>query len=153
MTQNTHLAPRTRQGSPVQAASVLVGATFLLVGVLGFVPGITTGTDELHAAGHESHAELLGIFQVSVLHNVVHLLFGAAGIALARTASGARAFLIGGGAVYLVLWLYGLVVDKSSQANFVPLNTADDWLHFVLGLGMIALGVVLGRRAAGGVTD
>ena len=153
MTQNTHLAPRSRQGSPVQAASVLVGATFLLVGVLGFVPGITTGTDELHAAGHESHAELLGIFQVSVLHNVVHLLFGAAGIALARTASGARAFLIGGGAVYLVLWLYGLVVDKSSQANFVPLNTADDWLHFVLGLGMIALGVVLGRRAAGGVTD
>ena len=153
MTQNTHLAPRSRQGSPVQAASVLVGATFLLVGVLGFVPGITTGTDELHAAGHESHAELLGIFQVSVLHNVVHLLFGAAGIALARTASGARAFLIGGGAVYLVLCLYGLVVDKSSQANFVPLNTADDWLHFVLGLGMIALGVVLGRRAAGGVTD
>ena len=153
MTQNTHLAPRSRQGSPVQAASVLVGATFLLVGVLGFVPGITTGTDELHAAGHESHAELLGIFQVSVLHNVVHLLFGAAGIALARTASSARAFLIGGGAVYLVLWLYGLVVDKSSQANFVPLNTADDWLHFVLGLGMIALGVVLGRRAAGGVTD
>ena len=153
MTQNTHLAPRSRQGSPVQAASVLVGATFLLVGVLGFVPGITTGTDELHAAGHESHAELLGIFQVSVLHNVVHLLFGAAGIALARTASGARAFLIGGGAVYLVLWLYGLVVDKSSQANFVPLHTADDWLHVVLGLGMIALGVVLGRRAAGGVTD
>ena len=150
MTQNTHLAPRSRQGSPVQAASVLVGATFLLVGVLGFVPGITTGTDELHAAGHESHAELLGIFQVSVLHNVVHLLFGAAGIALARTASGARAFLIGGGAVYLVLWLYGLVVDKSSQANFVPLNTADDWLHFVLGVGMLALGVLLGRRTGAG---
>ena len=152
MTQNTHLAPRSRQGSPVQAASVLVGATFLLVGVLGFVPGITTGTDELHAAGHESHAELLGIFQVSVLHNVVHLLFGVAGVALARTASGARAFLIGGGAVYLVLWLYGLLIDKTSQANFVPLNTADDWLHFVLGLGMVALGVVLGRNARRDVT-
>ena len=54
--------------------------------------------------------------------------------------------LIGGGAIYLVLWLYGLLIDKDSQANFVPLNTADDWLHFVLGLGMIALGVALGRR-------
>jgi Domain of unknown function (DUF4383) len=147
MTDNTHLSARTRQGSPVQAAAVLVGATFLLVGVLGFIPGITSNYDDLHAAGHRSHAELLGVFQVSILHNVVHLLFGAAGIALARTASSARAFLIGGGAVYLVLWLYGLVVDKSSQANFVPLNTADDWLHFVLGLGMIALGVVLGRRS------
>ena len=72
--------------------------------------------------------------------------------ALARTASGARAFLVGGGAVYLVLWLYGLVVDKASQANFVPLNTADDWLHFVLGLAMIALGVVLGKRTRSTLT-
>ena len=152
MTENAHAGSRTRQGSPVQAAAVLVGATFLLVGVLGFIPGITTGYDGLEAAGHESHAELLGIFQVSVLHNVVHLLFGVAGVALARTASGARAFLIGGGAVYLVLWLYGLLIDKTSQANFVPLNTADDWLHFVLGLGMVALGVVLGRNARRDVT-
>ena len=152
MTDNTHLGSRTRQGSPVQAAAALVGAVFLLVGVLGFIPGITTGYDGLEAAGHESHAELLGIFQVSVLHNVVHLLFGVAGIALARTASSARAFLVGGGVVYLVLWLYGLVIDKTSQANFVPLNAADDWLHFVLGVGMVALGVVLGRRARGGIT-
>ncbi|MCF6379913.1 DUF4383 domain-containing protein [Nocardioides KLBMP 9356] len=152
MTDHTHLSSPTRQGSPVQVAATLVGATFLLVGVLGFIPGITTGYDGLEAAGHESHAELLGIFQVSVLHNIVHLLFGAAGLAMARTASSARAYLIGGGAIYLVLWLYGLVVDKASQANFVPLNTADDWLHFVLGLGMIALGVVLGKRARGGIT-
>jgi hypothetical protein len=152
MTQNTHTRSDRVTGSPVQAASALVGAVFLLVGVLGFIPGITTPYDGLEAAGHESHAELLGIFQVSVLHNVVHLLFGVAGLALARSASTARSFLIGGGAVYLVLWLYGLVVDKSSQANFVPLNTADNWLHFVLGLGMIALGVVLGKRARGSVT-
>jgi hypothetical protein len=45
------------------------------------------------------------------------------------------------------LWLYGLVTHDTSTANFVPVNTADDWLHFVLGLGMIALGV-LGRNAA-----
>jgi hypothetical protein len=147
MTENTHLRSRsTAKGSPVQAAAAVVGAVFLLVGVLGFIPGVTTNYDSLEAAGHESHAELLGIFQVSILHNVVHLLFGVAGIALASKAATARAFLIGGGVVYLVLWLYGLVIDKASQANFVPLNTADDWLHFVLGLGMIALGVALGRR-------
>ena len=144
----TDAHPKRR--TAVQQAAMLVGAVFLLVGVLGFIPGITTGYDSLEAAGHESHAKLLGIFQVSVLHNIVHLLFGAAGLALARSASTARAFLIGGGAVYLVLWLYGLVIDKTSQANFVPLNTADDWLHFVLGLGMIALGVILGRRPAAG---
>jgi hypothetical protein len=129
----------------VRAAALAVAGVFLLVGVLGFIPGITTGYDTMTFAGHHSGAMLLGVFEVSILHNLVHLLFGAAGFALARTAGGAKTFLIGGGAVYLVLWLYGLVIDKASAANFVPLNTADDWLHFVLGVGMIALGLLLGR--------
>ena len=147
MTENTRVRSRsTASGTPVQAAAALVGTLFLLVGVMGFIPGITTDRGSLEAAGHGSHAELFGLFQVSVLHNVVHLLFGVAGIALARRSSSARAFLVGGGAVYLVLFLYGLVVDQDSQANFVPLNTADDWLHLVLGVGMIALGVVLAKR-------
>ncbi|GAB3020630.1 membrane protein [Nocardioides flavus (ex Wang et al. 2016)] len=148
MSQRTHHhTDRTTQGSPVQAAAALVGVAFVLVGVLGFIPGTTTSTDGLRAAGHQSHAELLGIFQVSILHNFVHLLLGAAGIALARTVRSARAFLLGGGATYLVLWLYGLLVDQTSQANFMPLNAADDWLHLGLGLGMIGLGVVLGKRS------
>jgi len=144
-----HLGVTTRRStrSTVQVAAAVVGAVFLLVGILGFIPGITTPYDGMEAAGHRSHAELLGIFQVSILHNIVHLLFGVAGLAMARTASSARAYLVGGGAVYLVLWLYGLVIDKASQANFVPVNVADDWLHFVLGAGMVALGVVLGKTA------
>lgn len=147
MTEDTRLRSRsTASGSPVQAAAVLVGAAFLLVGVLGFIPGITTDRGSMEFAGHESHALLLGLFQVSVLHNVVHLLLGVAGMALARTPASARVFLVGGGAVYLFLFLYGLVVDKDSQANVVPLNAADDWLHLVLGVGMIALGVVVAKR-------
>jgi hypothetical protein len=134
--------PRTR--SLVELAATVVGATFLLVGILGFVPGITSG--DLSFASHESDAELLGIFQVSVLHNIVHLLFGIAGLAMARTAAGARTFLVGGGVIYLVLWIYGMVIDKTSDLNFVPMNTADDWLHFVLGVAMLGLGLALGRR-------
>jgi hypothetical protein len=135
--------PRDR--TPVQTMAMLVGIVFLLVGILGFVPGITSNYDDMKFAGEESGAELLGIFQVSILHNIVHLLFGIAGLALARTWEGARTFLIGGGVLYLVLWLYGLIVDKDSGGNFVPMNSADDWLHFFLGLGMIGLGFVLGR--------
>jgi hypothetical protein len=125
-----------------------VGAVFLLVGILGFIPGITSDYSELEWAGHHSQAQLLGLFSVSVLHNVVHLAFGAAGVLAARTAASARAYLIGGGVVYLILWLYGLVVNPDSDANFVPLDTADNWLHFVLGAGMIALGVISARRPA-----
>lgn len=135
--------PRDR--TPIQTMAMLVGIVFLLVGILGFIPGITSNFSDITFGGDESEAKLLGIFQTSILHNLVHILFGIAGLALARTWEGARTFLIGGGVVYLVLWLYGLIVDKESGANFVPLNTADDWLHFFLGLGMIGLGFVLGR--------
>ncbi|MEO9328180.1 DUF4383 domain-containing protein [Gordonia aurantiaca] len=130
----------------IQTAALVVGAVFLLVGVLGFIPGITTDYDSLTFAGHHSDAALLGIFEVSVLHNIVHLLFGVAGILLARAPSTAFLYLVAGGAIYLVLWIYGLVIDQDSGANFIPVNTADNWLHFVLGVGMIGLGLALRRR-------
>lgn len=130
---------------PVRRAASTVAVLFLVIGVLGFVPGVTSDFGDLRLAGHQSGAELLGLFQVSVLHNVVHLLFGVAGLALARSATGARTFLVGGGAIYLVLWLYGVVVDHDSGANFIPVNNADDWLHLLLGAGMITLGLVTTR--------
>ncbi|WP_174266584.1 DUF4383 domain-containing protein [Pseudarthrobacter phenanthrenivorans] len=132
----------------IQKAALAVGAVFLLVGVLGFIPGITSNYETLGFAGHESEALLLGIFQVSILHNIVHLLFGAAGIAMARSAAQSRNYLIVGGAIYLVLWIYGLLIAKDSAANFVPVNVADDWLHFVLGVGMLGLGFALSRGTA-----
>ena len=145
---NSGTATRT----DIQKAAMAVGAVFLLVGVLGFIPGITTNYSDMTFAGHESTAKLLGIFQVSILHNIVHLLFGAAGIAMARQARTSYLYLVGGGAIYLVLWLYGLVIDKDSSANFVPVNSADNWLHLLLGLGMIALGILLSRRSAAATT-
>ncbi|MDV2474838.1 DUF4383 domain-containing protein [Rhodococcus zopfii] len=133
--------------TPVQTAALVVGALFLLVGVLGFIPGITTDYDTMTFAGHHSEAMLLGVFNVSILHNIVHLLFGVAGLAMARTVSSARAFLVGGGVIYAVLWVYGLVIDMDSSANFVPVNTADNWLHFALAVAMIAAGVLLAPRS------
>ena len=138
---------------PVQLVAVIIGVVFLLVGIAGFIPGITTHYDQLRWAEHDSGAMLVGLFMVSVLHNIVHLLFGVAGLALARTAGSARWYLLVGGGVYLVLWIYGLVIDQMSAANFVPINNADNWLHLGLGVGMIALGAVFGgtltRRAPG----
>lgn len=137
----------TRTGrAPVQTVALLVGAVFLLVGILGFVPGITSNYGALMFGGHHSEAMLLGLFQVSILHNIVHLLFGVAGLTLSRTFAGAKNFLVAGGVIYLVLWLYGLFIGQETAANFVPLNTADNWLHFVLGVAMLALGLLLGKR-------
>jgi hypothetical protein len=129
--------------TPVQNVARLAGVVFLLVGIAGFIPGVTTNLyDGLEFAGDDGDAELLGIFGVSVLHNLVHGLFGVAGLALASTVSGARNFLIGGGAIYVALWLLGLL----GGADWIPSNDADDWLHLVLGIGLIAAGVVFSRE-------
>ncbi|NUU29463.1 DUF4383 domain-containing protein [Curtobacterium albidum] len=131
----------------MQKVALVVGIVFLLVGIAGFVPGLISG--DLGGAGHGSMAMLLGIFQVSVLHNIVHLLFGVVGLLAANRATGSRMYLVIGGVVYFVLWVYGLfTAGTMSGANFVPLNWADNWLHLVLAIGMVALGVVFprGRR-------
>ena len=123
--------------SLAQTLALVFGIAFLAVGVLGFIPGITTHLGDIKFAGNDSPSELLGLFQVSILHNIVHLLLGIVGIALSRAPDSARTYLLGGGVIYLVLLIYSLFVGSGDDANFVPMNTADDWLHLILGIGLI----------------
>jgi hypothetical protein len=136
-----------KAGSLARNAAKAVGAVFLLVGILGFVPGITQDIYPLNLFNHEPdnrHALLLGLFEVSVLHNIVHLLFGVAGLAMAKRADSAVKYLLATGVIYLLLTVYGLIVegDHKSGANFVPVNGHDNWLHALLGVGILAVGIV-----------
>lgn len=136
------------QHQPVQVAAGLVAATFILVGIAGFIPGITTNADDLAWAGPDHDGpmpELLGIFHVSVLHNLVHLAFGV-GLLMARTPRGAQTFLIGGGLIYAAVLVYGVAIDRTSDANFIPVDNADNWLHAGLAVAMIGLGLLLTPR-------
>jgi hypothetical protein len=119
-----------------RVASV-VATAFLVGGILGFVPGVTTRFGALELAGRDSRAQVFGVFDVSVLLLLVYALLGLAGLALARTATGARRYLVGAGAVCAALWIFGLVVARDDAANFIPVDEADTWLHF--GLGAILL--------------
>jgi hypothetical protein len=134
-----------RNRTLAQNLALLFGVVFLLVGILGFIPGITTNYDDMAFAGKDSDAELLGIFQVSILHNIAHLLFGV-GILLARTHEGARTYLLGGALIYTVLFVYGLFVGGGDDANFIPMNGADDVLHLVLAITFIGAYFVTGRE-------
>jgi hypothetical protein len=131
--------------TPVQHAARLVGIALLVVGVAGFVPGVTTDLyDGLEFAGDAGSSELLGTFEVSVLHNVVHGLFGLAGLALAGTPGGARTYLLGGGGLYVALFLLGI----AGGGDWLPGDRADAWLHLALGAAMIGAGIAATRGTA-----
>ena len=132
--------PMPAERDPLTTTAQLFGVVFLLIGILGFIPGITSVAPG-DFAGDGSEAELLGIFNVSILHNIVHLLFGLVGLALARTTEGARTFLVGAGVVYLLLWIVGLI----GGLEWLPTNSADEWLHFGFGVALLAAGLLLGR--------
>ncbi len=131
----------------IQRAALLFGIIFLAVGVLGFVPGITSDYDKLTVFDGVG-AKLLGIIGINILENVVHLLYGVAGLAAMSSWAASKNYFVWGGAIYLALWLYGLIIDESSSANFIGLNNASHWLHFVLGVAMIGVGILLSRRVA-----
>jgi hypothetical protein len=120
------------EAATARALAALGAGTFLLAGVLGFVPGATTHYGELRFAGQHSHAQLLGVFRASILLNLVHLLLGV--IAIVSTRATALASL--------ALWLLGVL----AAGAWLSLDTADNWLHFVLGIGLLGLASVAGRE-------
>jgi Domain of unknown function (DUF4383) len=116
-----------------QNLALIFGGVFLLAAIAGFIPGLTTNLyDGLEFAGNDGDAELLGLFKVSVLHNIVHALFGV-GILMAGRHDSALQYLLWSGVAYVVLFLIGLV----GAGDWVPINNADDVLHAVLALGLL----------------
>lgn len=152
MTQPENDRP-TETAPMVQMAAMVIGAVFLLVGVAGFIPGITTGSDRLDWAGHESGALLLDIFAVSVLHNIAHIAVGIAGLVLARTAGSARAYLLGGGVLSTAIWLYGMLIDHHGPLNVLPVNGSANWLHLGLATTMLGAGLTLGGLSTGSTPE
>ena len=130
----------------VQNVGMGVGIVLALAGILGFIPGITTQYRELRFFGPDSHAMLLNLVQVSMLLNILQLVIGGTGLAMSRSAVGARNFLMGFGLLYIVLSIYGLIVGVMSPANFLSLNAPGNWALMVLGAVMVGAGWLMSRH-------
>jgi len=131
MKDRTNDSPRDT--SLAQKLAMLFGLTFVAAGVGGFIPGITTDLyDGLEFAGNDGSSELLGLFKVSILHNIVHALFGVGILAAKRHASSLQ-YLLYGGIAYVALFVIGIV----NAGDWVPINDGDDWLHAGLALGLL----------------
>ena len=142
---STHSETGTRAFAGMRVnplVAFVAGAVFVLIGLLGF-----TVSGGHSAVGHEG-GQLLGLFQVNALHNIVHLTVGA--VMIGASIAGPRAAKLVNivvGAVYLLLFLVGLVIVGDTGANIIALNGADNGLHLVLGLALLGVGLGFDRTA------
>jgi hypothetical protein len=111
--------------------ALLAGIVYILVGVLGFVPGIVQPppAEAPALAVPSGYGYLLGLFPINILHNVVHLLIGVWGYVASRTAAGARTFAQSLTVFYGLLAVMGLVPGFDTTLGLIPIFGHDVWLH------------------------
>jgi hypothetical protein len=121
--------------------ATIFGVVYLLVGLLGFA--VTGGVDFIANEG----GLLLGIFEVNPLHNIAHLLIGAALlIAGLSSISAARTVNTVVGFVYLLLGIVGFFIVDSAL-NILALNTADHFLHLASAIVLLGAGLGADKRS------
>ncbi len=103
----------------VQTLAWVFGVVLTLVGVLGFVPGIT------------SDGMLLGIFSVDGLHNIIHLVSGLAALAAAWGMWNARLYFQVFGVVYGLVTVVGFL-QGDTVLGLIGVNMADNVLHLLI---------------------
>ena len=123
--------------SPAQVYALVFGIVLVAAGVLGFFyeSSFATGDDVERDA-------VLGILDVNGWHNVVHILSGLVGLAVAGSYSNARLYALGFGAVYIVVAILGFIYgDGDAIFKLIPINTEDNILHVLIGVAGIGAGM------------
>jgi hypothetical protein len=128
--------------SPAQVYALVIGLTLVVAGIAGFFYSASFATGD----GSERGA-VLGILDVNGWHNLVHIASGAAGLFVAGSYRGARAYALGLGVVYLIVTLLGFVAgDGEEILNLIPVNTEDNFLHLLIGIAGIGAGLATPAR-------
>jgi hypothetical protein len=121
--------------SPAQVYALLVGAVLTVAGIVGFFynSGFTSDKSVRDA--------IFGILDVNGWHNVFHIATGVLGLVAASSYASARNYALGIGIVYIAVAIWGFIVgDGDSILSILPVNTADNVLHLVIGVSGIAAG-------------
>lgn len=125
----------------IRTVALVYGIVFLLVGLMGFIPGFLapphTHPDLAVTTGF---GYLLGLFPVNVLHNLAHLAFGVLGLLGYRSFSGSRSYLRLVAVAYGALAVMGLIPVLNTTFGLIPLFSHDIWLHVLLAAGAAYFG-------------
>jgi Domain of unknown function (DUF4383) len=123
--------------SPAQIFALVIGLTLVVAGIVGFFYNASFGAGD----GTERDA-VLGILDVNGWHNVVHIVTGVLGLAVAGSYGGSRAYALGLGAIYLVVALLGFLAGNGDEIfNLIPVNTEDNVLHLLIGIAGVGAGL------------
>ncbi|MDO8561444.1 MAG: DUF4383 domain-containing protein [bacterium] len=124
----------------MQKLARIFGVVFVAIGVLGFVPGIT------------SDGSLLGIFQVDTMHNIIHLITGVLAFwAASGAGKNARLFFQVFGVVYAIVTVVGFM-QGDTVLGIIAVNMADNVLHLVIAVGALYVGFGMKEAAGAPVT-
>ncbi len=128
----------------------LVGVTYVVLGMLGFLP--IDAVNPIHAEGAGAHY-LFNLVAINWAHNAIHLAIGASGIWASATLERCRPWGLVVGAVLLIVFAAGMV--QAALEGFpadqlllglVPLNSPGHMLHLATGGLAIYLGVARPAR-------
>jgi len=126
----------------VQKITWVFAIVFLAIGVLGFVPGVTT-----------ADSMLLGMFHVDSLHSIIHLVTGLVlAFAAWSSASSSQLALKVFGVVYALVMVVGFVQGDTVLGLFA-VNMADNVLHLVLAAGLLYAGFIMKEGSSMGAAQ
>jgi len=119
-----------QETSPARLYAGLVGAVLAVAGIIGFFYSASFGSPG-------DVDDVFGILSVNAWHNIVHLATGGLGLlAYAAGVRASRTYAFGLGVVYIAVAIWGFVIGSGdSILGFIPINTEDNWLHVILGVG------------------
>jgi hypothetical protein len=117
----------------IGTAARVFGVLFVVIGILGFVPQLTPD------------GQLLGLFPVNAVHNIVHILLGVWGLAAGGSVAGAVTYFKGIAIIYALLMVLGLIPATNTLFGLAPIHGNDVWLHGVLAAIAAYYGFVRGK--------
>ena len=126
--------------------ALVLGLGFLVAGVAGFFPSPPPPGAPPLTIEH-GHGLALGLLPVNTLHNIVHLLFGALGLAAYAGMFPARSYAQLVGVAYLLLTVLGLLPATNTTFGLIPIYGADVALHAIIGLAALYFGFMAAPAA------
>lgn len=133
--------------TPINLYAKGVGGLLVVIGILGFIPGITTNYDQM--GFFRTGAELFGLFATSVFSGSLFILFGLTVLAFSGSFRQAHKTVCWVGLTMFALGMAGAGMAHNSPSDLLPVNIASNWMHVVLGLViMVGAGATRARHVA-----